>query len=80
MYSPKNMALVTSLEEYNAILNLEPSQNNKVYEILDLNQTTGLNSIWLMMVKDAKEANNTGSSEYCDDDDETGSNLSWSSC
>ena len=73
------MALVTSLEEYNAILNLEPSQNKTVYEILDSNQTTGLNSIWLMIVKDA-QANSTGSGEYCDDKDETGSNLSWSSC
>tara|TARA_B100000035_G_scaffold121244_1_gene103038 strand:- start:844 stop:1062 length:219 start_codon:yes stop_codon:yes gene_type:complete len=72
------MALVTTLEEYNAILNLEPTQNKTVYEMLDSNQTTGLNSIWLMMVKDAQEANKTGSGEYCDD--ETGSNLSWSSC
>jgi hypothetical protein len=75
------MALVTSLEEYNAILKLKPTQNKKDYEILDSNQTTGLNSIWLMMVKDAQEANNTGSSEYCDDDEgETGSNYTWSSC
>ena len=74
------MALVTSVEEYNAILNLEPTQNKKVYEMLDSSQIIGLDNVWLMMVKDAKEANNTGSSEYCDDDDETGSNLSWSSC
>tara|TARA_B100000085_G_scaffold100098_1_gene91033 strand:- start:204 stop:428 length:225 start_codon:yes stop_codon:yes gene_type:complete len=74
------MALVTTLEEYNAILNLEPTQNKTVYEMLDSSQIIGLDNVWLMMVKDAKEANNTGSSEYCDDEDETGSNLSWSSC
>tara|TARA_Y100000591_G_C21581240_1_gene568422 strand:+ start:484 stop:708 length:225 start_codon:yes stop_codon:yes gene_type:complete len=74
------MALVTTLEEYNAILKLMPTQNKKDYEILDSSQIIGLDNVWLKMVKDAQEANNTGSSEYCDDEDETGSNLSWSSC
>ena len=72
------MALVTTLEEYNAILKLMPTENKVVYEMLDSSQIIGLDNLWLMMVKDAKEANNTGSSEYCED--ETGSNLSWSSC
>tara|TARA_Y100000389_G_scaffold194352_1_gene224228 strand:- start:2 stop:220 length:219 start_codon:yes stop_codon:yes gene_type:complete len=72
------MALVTTIEQYNNILQIKPTQNKAVYEMLDSSQIIGLDNLWLMMVKDAKEANNTGSSEYCDD--ETGSNLSWSSC
>jgi hypothetical protein len=76
------MALVTTLEQYNAILQIKPTKNKVVYKIFDSNQIIALDNLWLMMVKDAKEANNTGSSEYCDDDDEvqTGSNYSWSSC
>jgi hypothetical protein len=72
------MALVTSIEQYNDILKIKPTKNKVVYEMLDSSQIIGLDNLWLMMVKDAKEANNTGSSEYSDD--ETGSNLSWSSC
>ena len=72
------MALVTTIEQYNDILQIKPTQNKTVYELLDSSQIIGLENLWLIMVKDAKEANNTGSSEYCDD--ETGSNLSWSSC
>jgi len=72
------MALVTTIEQYNDILQIKPTQNKVVYEMLDSSQIIGLDNLWLMMVKDAKEANNTGSSEYCHD--ETGSNYSWSSC
>jgi hypothetical protein len=72
------MALVTSIEQYNDILKIKPTKNKVVYEMLDSSQIIGLDNLWLMMVKDAKEANNTGSSEYSDD--ETGSNLSLSSC
>ena len=72
------MALVTTIEQYNNILQIKPTQNKAVYEMLDSSQIIGLDNLWLMMVKDAKEANNTGSSEYCED--ETGSNYSWSSC
>tara|TARA_Y100000389_G_scaffold50075_1_gene45779 strand:+ start:286 stop:510 length:225 start_codon:yes stop_codon:yes gene_type:complete len=74
------MALVTSIEQYNNILQIMPAENKEVYKILDSNQTIGLNTLWLMMVKDAKEANNTGLSEYYEYKDETGSNYSWSSC
>ncbi len=74
------MALVTSIKQYNDILQINSTNNKEVYALLDSNQTTGLNTLWLMMVKDAQEANNTGLSEYYEDKDETGSNLSWSSC
>jgi len=74
------MALVTSIKQYNNILQIKPTENKEVYEILDSNQTTGLNTVWLMMVKDAKEANNTGLSEYYEYKDETGLNYTWSSC
>lgn len=72
------MALVTTIEQYNDILQIKTTQNKVVYEMLDSSQIIGLDNLWLMMVKDAKEANNTGSSVSCED--ETGSNYSWSSC
>tara|TARA_B100000035_G_C20908082_1_gene512579 strand:+ start:286 stop:510 length:225 start_codon:yes stop_codon:yes gene_type:complete len=74
------MALVTSIEQYNNILQIMPTENKEVYKILDSNQTIGLNTVWLMMVKDAKEANITRLSEYDEYKDDTGSNYSWSSC
>lgn len=70
------MALVTSIEQYNNILQIMPTENKEVYKILDSNQIIVLNTLWLMMVKDAQEANNTGSSEYYEYKDETGSNYS----
>ena len=57
------MALVTSIEQYNNILQIMPTENKEVYKILDSNEIIGLNKLWLMMVKDAQEAKNNGSSE-----------------
>ena len=72
------MALITSLFDYNKQLNIEATNNEKVYKVLDTNQTDGLIVLWDRMVLDAKEANNTGST--VEEDEETGSNYSWSSC
>tara|TARA_B110000971_G_scaffold70097_1_gene71838 strand:- start:266 stop:478 length:213 start_codon:yes stop_codon:yes gene_type:complete len=70
------MSLVTSVEQYNNILQIKATENKVIYEILDSNQTTGLSAIWVMMVNEAKEANNTSLTV----DEDTGSNYSWSSC
>jgi len=74
------MALITSLFDYNKQLNIEATNNVKVYKLLDTNQTDGLIVLWNRMVLDAKEANNTGNTMCVLDVEETGSNYSWSSC
>ena len=74
------MALITSLFDYNKQLNIEATNNEKVYKVLDTNQTDALIVLWNRMVLDAKEANNTGNTMYVLDDEDSAPNYSWSSC
>jgi len=70
------MSFISSITEYNNLLNIGSTNNEKVYKILDLNESTGLNVLWSMMVKEAIEMNSTGVTV----EEDSGSNYSWSSC